>query len=181
MNYNGISACGSATSSSCSGIIVVGATRRSRPLPDGAVALARRRTPRGDLVGRGGERFLGARVRSLTRFLADKDESTEEHTRRVACAPSGRRGARPRAGTTPSARDRRLLHDIGKLSVPERILKKPGALDDDEFAAIKQHPGAAVKLLRELGGFGPRSTTSSTATTSGSTARAIRVGSASAT
>jgi HD-GYP domain-containing protein (c-di-GMP phosphodiesterase class II) len=46
-----------------------------------------------------------------------------------------------------------LLHDIGKLSVPERILKKPGALDDDEFSAIKLHPGRGVKLLRELGGF----------------------------
>jgi HD-GYP domain-containing protein (c-di-GMP phosphodiesterase class II) len=37
--------------------------------------------------------------------------------------------------------------------VPERILKKPGALDDEEFAAIKLHPGRGVKLLRELGGF----------------------------
>jgi HD-GYP domain-containing protein (c-di-GMP phosphodiesterase class II) len=48
-----------------------------------------------------------------------------------------------------------LLHDIGKLSVPERILRKPGALDDDEFAAIKLHPGRGVMLLQELGGFGP--------------------------
>jgi HD-GYP domain-containing protein (c-di-GMP phosphodiesterase class II) len=46
-----------------------------------------------------------------------------------------------------------LLHDIGKLSVPEHILKKPGALDDEEFAAIKLHPGRGVKLLHELGGF----------------------------
>jgi HD-GYP domain-containing protein (c-di-GMP phosphodiesterase class II) len=46
-----------------------------------------------------------------------------------------------------------LLHDIGKLSVPEHILKKPAALDDEEFAAIKLHPGRGVKLLRELGGF----------------------------
>src|SRR6266545_4692680 len=55
-------------------------------------------------------------------------------------------GARVRALT-------QLLHDIGKLSVPERILKKPAALDDAEFAAIKLHPGRGVQLLRELGGF----------------------------
>jgi ribosomal protein S18 acetylase RimI-like enzyme len=46
-----------------------------------------------------------------------------------------------------------LLHDIGKLSVPEAILKKPGALDDDEFAIIRKHPEWGYKLLRELGGF----------------------------
>jgi HD-GYP domain-containing protein (c-di-GMP phosphodiesterase class II) len=46
-----------------------------------------------------------------------------------------------------------LLHDIGKLSVPERILKKPAALDEDEFAVIQRHPEWGLKLLRELGGF----------------------------
>ena len=46
-----------------------------------------------------------------------------------------------------------LLHDMGKLSVPERILKKPSSLEDDEFAVIKRHPEWGLKLLRELGGF----------------------------
>jgi len=46
-----------------------------------------------------------------------------------------------------------LLHDIGKLSVPEKILKKPAALDQGEYAAIKLHPERGLKLLRELGGF----------------------------
>jgi putative nucleotidyltransferase with HDIG domain len=100
------------------------------------------------------EAFLGARVRALTQLLADKDESTEEHTRRVALLavqvgeelglPPGRLRAIAIGG---------LLHDIGKLSVPERILKKPAALDEDEYAAIKRHPDRGVKLLRELGGF----------------------------
>jgi putative nucleotidyltransferase with HDIG domain len=100
------------------------------------------------------EAFLGAQVRALTQLLADKDESTEEHTRRVAMLavqvgeelglPPGRLRALAIGG---------LLHDIGKLSVPERILKKPGALDEHEYAAIKRHPDRGVKLLRELGGF----------------------------
>jgi HD domain len=102
------------------------------------------------------EAFLGARVRALTRLLADKDESTEEQTRRVAMRAvqvGEELGLPPRRLRDLAIGG--LLHDIGKLSVPERILKKPAALDDAEFAAIKLHPGRGVKPLRELGGFGP--------------------------
>ena len=102
------------------------------------------------------EAFLGARVRALTRLLADKDESTEEHTRRVALRAvqvGEELGLAP--GRLRALAIGGLLHDIGKLSVPERILKKPAALSDEEFTAIKLHPGRGVKLLRELGGFTP--------------------------
>ena len=39
-----------------------------------------------------------------------------------------------------------LLHDIGKLGVPESVLLKPGRLTEEEFAKVKQHPqiGAAI-------------------------------------
>ena len=46
-----------------------------------------------------------------------------------------------------------LLHDIGKLSIPEAILQKPGPLDDDEYDVVKQHPERGRELLNELGGF----------------------------
>lgn len=46
-----------------------------------------------------------------------------------------------------------LLHDIGKLSVPDEILKKPGPLTESEFAVVKRHVETGVALLRELGGF----------------------------
>jgi putative nucleotidyltransferase with HDIG domain len=100
------------------------------------------------------EAFLGPRVHALTQLLADKDESTEEHTRRVALRAVQ---VGEQLGLPPS-RLRLLaigglLHDIGKLSVPERILKKPASLDDEEFAVIKKHPERGLKLLRELGGF----------------------------
>jgi hypothetical protein len=107
----------------------------------------------GDLVAEE-EAFLGARVRALTQLLADKDESTEEHTRRVALRAvqvGEELGLAP--GRLRALAIGGLLHDIGKLSVPERILKKPAALDDEEFAAVKLHPGRGVQLLRELGGF----------------------------
>ncbi len=39
-----------------------------------------------------------------------------------------------------------LLHDVGKIGIDDRILRKPGALSDDEFDVMKQHPakGAAI-------------------------------------
>ena len=100
------------------------------------------------------EAFLGARVRSLTAKLAAKDTSTGEHTRRVALRAvqiGEELGLAP--GRLRSLAIGGLLHDIGKLSVPERILGKPGRLTEEEFAVIKCHPEWGDRLLRELGGF----------------------------
>lgn len=43
-----------------------------------------------------------------------------------------------------------LLHDIGKIGIPDHILQKPGRLTDEEFAAIKTHPEIGARLLRGL-------------------------------
>ena len=100
------------------------------------------------------EAYLGPRVRALMVRLAERDTSTEEHTRRVALL-----AATVADELKLPATSRRqlaiggLLHDIGKLSVPLAILQKPGALTDEEFAAIKRHPGDGRRLLEELGGF----------------------------
>src|SRR4051812_5527898 len=100
------------------------------------------------------EAYLGTRVRSLLVRLADRDTSTEEHTRRVALL-AARVGEELKLA--PSARRQLavggLLHDIGKLSVPLEILQKPGPLDNDEFAEIRRHPESGRRLLDELGGF----------------------------
>jgi HD-GYP domain-containing protein (c-di-GMP phosphodiesterase class II) len=106
-----------------------------------------------DLVG-SEEAFLGSEIRALMVALAEKDEYTETHTRRVALL-AVRVGEQLRL---PAARLRALaagglLHDMGKLSVPDGILKKPAPLTDDEFAVVRQHPENGVRLLRELGGF----------------------------
>jgi putative nucleotidyltransferase with HDIG domain len=44
-----------------------------------------------------------------------------------------------------------LLHDIGKLAVPEAVLVKRGALNDVERAQIRRHPGAGAWMLRAIG------------------------------
>jgi HD-GYP domain-containing protein (c-di-GMP phosphodiesterase class II) len=45
-----------------------------------------------------------------------------------------------------------LLHDIGKLRVPNEIINKPGKLTDEEWAVIKLHPGHGQEMLDRVGG-----------------------------
>jgi HD domain len=102
------------------------------------------------------EAYLGARVRSLMVGLGAHDGSTEGHARRVAllAVQVGEALALPPA-TLRHLAVGGLLHDVGKLSVAGEILRKPGALTDAEYAEVKRHPEAGVRLLRELGGFPP--------------------------
>jgi HD-GYP domain-containing protein (c-di-GMP phosphodiesterase class II) len=43
-----------------------------------------------------------------------------------------------------------LLHDVGKIGIPDRILLKPGPLDDDEWEVIKQHPDIGANLIQPI-------------------------------
>ena len=45
-----------------------------------------------------------------------------------------------------------LLHDVGKIAVPKEIINKPGPLDDDEWAVMKQHTIAGQQMLNKVGG-----------------------------
>jgi HD-GYP domain-containing protein (c-di-GMP phosphodiesterase class II) len=100
------------------------------------------------------EAFLGGRVRAILMRLGEKDPSTEGHTRRVAllAVAIGERLGLPEGRLRQLALGG-LLHDVGKLSVPNEILNKPGRLTDAEFAEIRRHPGAGRQLLNDLGGF----------------------------
>jgi len=119
---------------------------------------ARSRPLLGDLKGADlvaeEEAFLGSHVRALLVALAEKDEYTEEHTRRVALRAVQ---VGDELGLAPERlRDLAvggLLHDIGKLSVADEILKKPGPLTESEFEIVKRHVDTGAALLRELGGF----------------------------
>jgi len=100
------------------------------------------------------ERFLGSHVRALTIELGRRDAYTEQHTRRVAL-----RAVQVGERLGLSKRHLRnlaiggLLHDIGKLAVPDAILKKPGPLDEAEYAVVKRHPEWGTRLLDQIGGF----------------------------
>ncbi len=102
------------------------------------------------------EAFLGGRVHALLARLADKDGSTEGHTRRVAtlAVQIGEQLGLPAHRLRLLALGG-LLHDMGKLTIPDEILNKPGKLTDAEFDVIKGHPAAGRELLTELGSFPP--------------------------
>jgi diguanylate cyclase (GGDEF)-like protein/PAS domain S-box-containing protein len=46
-----------------------------------------------------------------------------------------------------------LLHDVGKIGIPDQILRKPGKLSENEFAAIKQHPTLGAAMVSAVPGF----------------------------
>ncbi|MBV9849633.1 MAG: diguanylate cyclase [Armatimonadetes bacterium] len=86
-------------------------------------------------------------IRSLALAIDAKDQYTHQHILRVqryAMATAKHMGltGNELQGLETGA----LLHDIGKLGIPEHILLKPGRLTDEEFAKIKEHPtmGAAI-------------------------------------
>ena len=68
-----------------------------------------------------------------------------------------------------------VLHDIGKIGIPDSILKKPGALDEHEWAEMRKHPELGARILP---GRAPRRhrRAGSSRTTSVPTDRAIRSG-----
>ncbi len=48
-----------------------------------------------------------------------------------------------------------ILHDIGKIGIPETILKKPGKLTPEEYEVMKQHPAFGAKIVQQIKFLGP--------------------------
>jgi putative nucleotidyltransferase with HDIG domain len=85
------------------------------------------------------------------RALEFRDRETEGHSRRVTELSVGLARALGRPpGEVETIRRGALLHDIGKLAVPDRILLKPGPLDDAERAEVERHPEHARRMLSEI-------------------------------
>jgi HD-GYP domain-containing protein (c-di-GMP phosphodiesterase class II) len=98
--------------------------------------------------------LLGGYVKSLTDSLHDHDPTTLIHSRKVAqlAVQIGEHLDLPTNALRRLA-VAGLLHDIGKLQVPEAILSKPGPLTDDEYHTIQTHPRAGADLLAHLRSF----------------------------
>jgi putative nucleotidyltransferase with HDIG domain len=74
------------------------------------------------------------------------------HTSRsaeLACDMARELGIPPQE--IPHVRRGALLHDIGKMAVPDEILKKPGPLTDEEWAVVRSHPVFAQEFLSRIG------------------------------
>ncbi len=92
-----------------------------------------------------------ATLEGWCRTLDLRDEETEGHTRRVvemsvqlarALGVSGQDLVHLRRGA--------LLHDIGKMAIPDRILLKPGPLSPEEWEVMRRHPVHAFELLSPI-------------------------------
>jgi len=94
--------------------------------------------------------FLGT-LEALTNSIDAKDKYTCGHSQRVALLTAQLATA---AGLDPDQVNRcriaGLVHDIGKIGVPESVLLKKGGLTDDEFASIQKHPEIGAKILQEI-------------------------------
>jgi HD-GYP domain-containing protein (c-di-GMP phosphodiesterase class II) len=96
------------------------------------------------------ELFLGS-IRMLAAAIDEKDPYTRGHSDRVArySLLIGRQ-----LSLSPEDLDRlrisALLHDVGKIGVDDRVLKKPGSLTPEEFEIMKQHPIKGANIMRPV-------------------------------
>jgi HD-GYP domain-containing protein (c-di-GMP phosphodiesterase class II) len=96
------------------------------------------------------ELFLGS-IRMLAAAIDEKDPYTRGHSDRVAkySVMVGQQ-----LGLSAEELDRlrisALLHDVGKIGVDDRVLKKPGALTAEEYQIMKQHPSKGANIMRPV-------------------------------
>jgi diguanylate cyclase (GGDEF)-like protein len=92
-----------------------------------------------------------AGLRALARAVDIKDPSTQRHSERVAeladrlaaaCGWSDERRA--------LIREAGVVHDVGKIGVPDLILRKPGALTAEEYEVVKQHAALGAQIASEI-------------------------------
>ncbi|HUK53475.1 MAG TPA: HD domain-containing phosphohydrolase [Candidatus Binatia bacterium] len=94
--------------------------------------------------------FIGS-IRMLAAAIDEKDPYTRGHSGRVAkySVIIGEQ-----MGLDAEALDKlrisALLHDVGKIGIDDRVLKKPGALTDEEFHIMKQHPVKGANIMRPV-------------------------------
>jgi HD-GYP domain-containing protein (c-di-GMP phosphodiesterase class II) len=94
--------------------------------------------------------FLGS-IRMLAAAIDEKDPYTRGHSDRVAkySLIIGREMALSDEDLD-KLRISALLHDVGKIGVDDRVLKKPGALTPEEFDLMKQHPSKGANIMRPV-------------------------------
>jgi HD domain len=98
------------------------------------------------------QRAYAATMAALCQAVETKDFYTRGHSDRVsrgAAMVARQIGMRPdRAEALTFAG---MLHDVGKLGVPTKVLRKAGPLTEEEYAAIQLHPMRGLEIVREIG------------------------------
>jgi len=91
-------------------------------------------------------------VEALALTIEAKDQTTHDHLQRVKifCIEVGKE-VKLSELEVQALSVASLLHDIGKLAVPEYIISKPGKLSVEEFEKVKIHPAVGAEILERVG------------------------------
>jgi putative nucleotidyltransferase with HDIG domain len=92
-------------------------------------------------------------LRSLSAALDARDSETGGHSERVAdltLAIAAEMGFEKDTDEYRNLSWGALLHDVGKIAVPDSILRKPLALTDDEWQTMRSHPAAGYEILLKI-------------------------------
>ena len=90
-------------------------------------------------------------IEALALAIEAKDQTTGDHLQRVRVYAMGlARELALSEEETEALRAASVLHDIGKLAVPEHIIAKPGKLSPDEFEKMKIHPIVGAEILEQV-------------------------------
>jgi HD-GYP domain-containing protein (c-di-GMP phosphodiesterase class II) len=96
------------------------------------------------------ELFLGT-VKALAAAIDGKDPYTRGHSERVSrFSVATAQALGLSEDEIEKIRVSALLHDIGKIGIDDRVLKKPAALTDDEFEIMKTHPQKGFKIMSQI-------------------------------
>ncbi len=97
------------------------------------------------------ERAYRATLAALSRALDMRDTETEEHSERViryTMAIAGELGMNEQE--LEALQWGAMLHDVGKIGIPDAILRKPGPLSPDEWGIMRKHPTLGYTILHEV-------------------------------
>lgn len=90
-------------------------------------------------------------LEALSKALDLRDADTDDHSHRVsdlACRIAAYLGLSPKI--IRSIKQGAMLHDVGKIGVPDAILRKPGALTEEERALMQNHPMWGYEMLKDI-------------------------------
>jgi putative nucleotidyltransferase with HDIG domain len=125
----------------------------ARQLGGGRAAAGDTAEAAGDGKGGGAK---GDVIAALAEALLERDRYTGEHSESVVDLVEGvARGLALSAREVEYVKAAALLHDIGKVAIPDDVLNKNGPLDEAEWKVMREHPVIGERILRAIPGMGP--------------------------